>query len=155
MDLGKRLRSRGYRLTPQREAVLGVLEENEGRPLTLDEIHDLATERLPGLGLTTIYRTMDLFCELGIALPIHLLGGNRCYEINSGKHHHHIECISCGRLELLEACMIDDIVELVRDGSDFLITSHCMSLFGYCPQCLESRKGTDARGKRDLPGRRR
>jgi Fur family transcriptional regulator, ferric uptake regulator len=137
MDLGKRLRSRGYRLTPQREAVLRVLEESEGKPLTSEDIHALAVAKSPGLGLATIYRTMELFCELGIAFPVHLSGGHRNYELNSGKHHHHMECIACGRLELLEACMIDDIVEMVRDGSDFLVTSHCMSLFGYCPACLQ------------------
>jgi Fur family ferric uptake transcriptional regulator len=137
MDLGKRLRSRGLRLTPQREAVLGVLEENEGRPLTPEEIHGMAAIEYPGLGLTTVYRSIDLFCELGMAFQVHLMGGHRYYEINSGKHHHHMECIACGRLELLETCVIDDIVELVREGSDFLVTSHCMSLFGYCPQCLE------------------
>jgi len=143
MDLGKRLRSRGLRLTPQREAVLAVLEENEGRPLTPEDIHGMASAECPGLGLTTVYRTMDLFCQLGIAFQVHLRGGHRNYEINSGKHHHHMECISCGRLELLETCVIDDIVELVRDGSDFLVTSHCMSLFGYCPQCLEKGNTQD------------
>ena len=138
MDLEKRLHSRGYRVTPQREVVYAVLEENEGKPLSPEEIHNLAREKHEGLGLTTVYRAVELFCELGIAFPVHLRGGHRYYEVNSGKHHHHMECISCGELELLEACMIDDIVELVRDGSDFLVTAHCMSLFGYCPSCLES-----------------
>ena len=140
MDLAKRLRSRGYRLTPQREAVLGVLERNEGRPLSAEDIHSMAAEEYPGLGLTTVYRAIYLFCDLGIAFQVHLRSGNRYYEIESGKHHHHMECISCGRIELLETCMIDDIVEVVRDGSDFLVTSHCMSLFGYCPQCLDGGK---------------
>ena len=144
MDLEKRLRSRGYRVTLQREAVFEVLEDNEGKPLSPEDIHAMASARYPGLGLTTIYRTMDLFCDLRIAFPVHLRGGHRFYELNSGKHHHHMECLSCGTVELLEACMIDDMVELVRDGSAFLITSHCMSLFGYCPDCLE---GGRARGE--------
>jgi Fur family transcriptional regulator, ferric uptake regulator len=146
MDLVKRLRSRGCRMTPQREAVLGVLEEKEGKPLTPEDIHTLAAEKHPGLGIATIYRTMDLFCELDIASPVYLMGGQRYYEINSGKHHHHMVCISCGEVELLEACMIDDIVEMVRDGSDFLITSHSMSLFGYCPACLRKGKAEINRG---------
>lgn len=146
MDLGRRLRSRGYRLTPQREAIIGVLEESAGRPLTPEDIHDMAAVKRPGMGIATIYRTMGLFCELGIAFPVHLRGGHRYFEINQGKHHHHMECISCGKLELLEACMIDEIAELVRDGSDFLITSHCMSLFGYCPQCLERVNDEESEG---------
>lgn len=140
MDLVKRLRSRGYRVTSQRKVILEVLEENECRPLSPEEIFELAKEKQAGIGLTTVYRTLELFCELGMAFPVHLQGGNRYYEINSGKHHHHMECLSCGAVELLEACMIDDIVDVVRDGSDFLVTSHCMSLFGYCPRCLEGRR---------------
>ena len=140
MDLAKRLRSRGHRLTLQREAVLAVLEENEGRPLTPEDIHARAVAKSTGLGLATVYRTMDLFCGLGIAFPVHLRGGNRYYELDSGKHHHHMECLACGEVELLEECIIDELVERVKDGSDFLITAHCMSLFGYCPACLEKGK---------------
>ena len=134
------MRSRGYRVTPQREVVYRVLMEHEGKPLSPEDIHDLACEKYPGLGLTTIYRTMELFCELGIALSVHLHGESHYYEINTGKHHHHMVCLSCGSVEVFEACMIDELKELVRDDSDFLVTSHCMSLFGYCPQCLEGRK---------------
>lgn len=79
MDLGRRLRSRGYRLTPQREAILGVLRENAGRPLSPEDIHAMAGKKQPGMGIATIYRTMDLFCELGIAFPVHLRGGYRFY----------------------------------------------------------------------------
>lgn len=143
MDLEKRLRSRGYRVTSQREVISNVLEENECKPLSPEEIFEQAREKQRGIGLTTVYRTMELFCELGIAFPVHLHGGHRYYEINSGKHHHHMECLSCGAVELLEACMIDDIVDLVRDGSDFLVTSHCMSLFGYCTDCLEGKEARE------------
>ncbi|RJP31278.1 MAG: transcriptional repressor [Actinobacteria bacterium] len=145
MDLGKRLRSRGYRVTPQREVIYRVLQENEGKPLSLDDIHSLACEKRPGLGLTTVYRTLDLFRELEVALPVHLHGDSQYYEINEGKHHHHMVCLSCGDVELLEACLIEEIEDIVRDGSDFMITGHCMSLFGYCPDCLERGRGKGSR----------
>lgn len=141
MDLEKRLRSRGYRVTPQRAAVFQVLEEHEGKPLSPEDIHDLACRTHPGLGLTTIYRALELFCHLGLALTVHLRGNSRYYEINRGIHHHYMVCQSCGCVEILEACTIDELKELVRDDSDFLVTSHCISLFGYCPDCLEGRKG--------------
>lgn len=137
MELQKRLRSRGYRVTRQREAVFRALEESGSRPLSPDDIHAMAVAKCPGMGLSTVYRTLELFCDLGIASPVHLSGGSRFYELNSGGHHHHMQCLSCGAVELLEACVIDEIVELVRDGSDFLVTAHCMSLFGYCGGCLE------------------
>jgi Fur family ferric uptake transcriptional regulator len=140
MDLAKRLRSRGYRLTPQRKAVFEVLAGSEGRPLSPEDVFVLAREEHPGLGLTTVYRTLELFQDLEIALPVHLHGDSRYYEINTGKHHHHMVCISCNRVEVIDTCLIEDIEEIVRDASDFMITSHCMSLFGYCRSCMGGGK---------------
>ena len=141
MNLEKRLLSRGYRYTPQREAVFGVLKENEGKPLSPEEVHELACKRFSSLGLTTTYRSLELFCDLGLATRVHLHGDSHYYEVNTGKHHHHMVCLSCGAIEILEACLIEELKERVRDRSDFLVTEHCMSLFGYCPGCLTSRKG--------------
>jgi Fur family ferric uptake transcriptional regulator len=140
MDLEKRLRTRGYRVTPQREALYRILLENEGRPMSPEDVHGLALKKHSGLGLTTIYRNMELFCELGLANRVHLHGESKYYEVNTGKHHHHMVCNSCGSVELLDACVIDELVEMVRDDSDFLVISHCMSLFGYCSNCMESKK---------------
>jgi len=130
------LRSRGYRITSPRQAVLEVLEENEGRPLSTEEIHRLASTRHEGIGLATVYRTLELFCELQIAARAHLHRDSEHFEINSGSHHHHLVCVSCGEVEMLEECVIEEVEKAVRDRSDFLVTSHCMSLFGYCPSCI-------------------
>lgn len=134
------MRSRGYRVTPQREAIYEVLQRNEGKPLCPEDIYKLAGERYPRLGLTTVYRTMELFCELGLAQHVHLHEDAQYYEIYTGKHHHHLVCNSCGSVRILEACMIEDLKELVRDDCDFVVTSHCMSLFGYCRRCLGDGK---------------
>jgi Fur family ferric uptake transcriptional regulator len=136
MDYPKRLRSREYRFTAQRRAVLDVLEENEGRPLNPEQVHRLASEKVPGMGLATAYRTLELFRELGIALTVHLHRDSQHYEINNGRHHHHLVCVSCGSVEVFEGCMIDRLEEIVHDESDFLVTSHCLSVFGYCQDCL-------------------
>jgi len=138
--LRKRLSSRGYRVTLQRELIYDVLKRNRGKPLCPEDIYEQARESYPELGLTTVYRTMELFCELGLAQHVHLHEEAQYYEILLGKHHHHLVCNSCGTVRVLEACLIDDLKELVRDDSDFLVTSHCMSLFGYCPDCLAGGK---------------
>lgn len=136
MDTRKKLRSRGYRVTPQREAVLGVLQEKEGVPLDPEAVHDLAKARLPGIGLTTVYRALELFCDLGIVLRVHLHEDSQHYEIDNGRHHHHMVCVSCGSVEAFEVCMVEELEKSIGEDSDFLVTSHCLSLFGYCPDCL-------------------
>ena len=72
MDVKRRLRSRGYRVTPQREAVLEVLRENEGVPLDPEAVFEFTRERYAGIGLATVYRTLELFCDLGLVLRVQL-----------------------------------------------------------------------------------
>jgi Fur family transcriptional regulator, ferric uptake regulator len=139
MELGKRLRSRGYRLTPQRGAVFDVLSENTGIPLDAEAICRLAKEKAPGVGLATVYRSLELFVRLGVAQEVHLHEGSNYYEVDTGSHHHYMVCVSCGSKKVLEACTIDKLEDLVKDESDFLVTSHCLGLWGYCPSCLPSR----------------
>lgn len=136
VELTKRLKNRGYKSTPQRNAVFEVLRENAGKPVDVEEIFKLAREKAPGIGIATIYRTLELFRELGVALDVHLHDDSRHYEVNTGQHHHYMVCVSCGSASMLEACTIDKLEELIRDESDFLVTSHCLGLWGYCPSCL-------------------
>lgn len=138
MELSRRLRNRGYRSTPQRGAVFEILSENAGRPMNIEEILDLSGRKLPGIGVATVYRTLELFLELGVAQQVHLHEDSQHYEINNGHHHHYMVCNSCGSTRMLEACAIDRLEDFIWDESDFLVTSHCMTLFGYCPSCLPS-----------------
>ncbi len=138
MELARRLRSRGYRSTPQREAVFDVLSDSAGRPIDAETVVRLAREKKPGLGVATVYRTLDLFMELGVIQGVHLHEGAQHYELSTGKHHHYVVCNSCGSTHMLEACTVDRLEEALKDESDFVVTSHCMTLFGYCPSCLPS-----------------
>jgi Fur family ferric uptake transcriptional regulator len=136
MDVSGKLRDRGYRLTRQREVVLGVLEDNPGIPLSPADVHRAAAGKQPEVGLTTVYRTLELFSDLGIAQRVHLHGDSQYYELNSGGHHHHLVCVACGKVRVFEGCNVGELETDIRDRADFLVTSHCLSLFGYCPGCL-------------------
>lgn len=136
MDFGTRLRSGRYRVTPQREVVYEVLERSRGRPLNTEEIYRSCAESRSGMGLATVYRTLELFCDLGIAHHVHLHESSSYYELTAEDHHHHLVCVGCGSVEPFRACLVGDMETMVRDEHDFLVTSHCLSLFGYCPDCL-------------------
>lgn len=138
MDAYRRMRSRGYRVTPQRKAVLEAMAGSGNRPLNPSDIHQLALERLPDIGLATVYRTVELLCELGIVHPVHLHEDSQYYEFNTGDHHHHMVCVSCGGISPYQGCKPEVLEESVRDESDFLLVSHCLSLFGYCGGCRAS-----------------
>ena len=139
MELTKRLRNRGYRSTPQRDVIFDVLVENAGKPMDVETILELSQEKKPGIGIATVYRTLELFCKLDVALEVHLHEGSRHYEIDTGQHHHYMVCMSCGSKKVLEACTIDRLEDMIRDESDFMVTSHCLGLWGYCSSCLPGR----------------
>lgn len=139
MNLRARLKSRGYRLTPQRELVYKVLGENAGVPMKSEEVLEACRRKDPSASLPTVYRSLQLFSRLGIALPVHIHGDAQYYEINAGQHHHHLVCVGCGTIKPVEACVIDEMEELIRDDHEFLLTSHCLSLFGYCADCLPGK----------------
>jgi len=137
LDFDKRLKTRGYRLTPQRRAVYEVLVENAGRPMKPEEISATCSERGAAVGMATVYRALELFCELGMARHVHLHESASYYELlDEDEHHHHLVCVGCGAIRPVEACLVGDMEKLIRDDYDFLVTSHCLSLFGYCPDCL-------------------
>lgn len=134
-ELSARLRARGYKTTPQRKAVYDVLMERKGTPLTPDEIHRACLEAGCDLGLTTVYRSLELFCEAGLAQEVHLHEPSQYYELDDGAHHHHLICTGCGAVEQFETCVVDEMTDRIRVDHDFVVRSHCLSLFGQCTRC--------------------
>ncbi len=127
-----------------------MLCENRGRPLSPEQVHFLVRDRMPGLGLATVYRTLELFCELGISETVHLSSGKNHYELK-GEHRHYMECLSCGRITPIGVCPVGEVLERLGEESGFLVTEHCMNLFGYCAGCVGQTGGR--RGKSRKAGK--
>ena len=119
-----RLRGRGFKVTPQRLAILRALAAEQHQ--SLEEIR----ARCPEVGLVTIYRTFDLFSEIGALRRLDLGDGPR-YEL-AEDHHHHLICESCGGVSEFEECPIDP--RLLQD-MDFEVTSHSLEIYGRCTDC--------------------
>ena len=121
--IGK-IRGRGYKATPQRLAVLAALEAEQHQ--RFEEIR----ARCPGVGLVTIYRTLDLLAEIGALRRLDLGDGPR-YEL-AEDHHHHLICESCGDVTEFERCPLD--LASLR-GMDFEVGSHSLEIYGRCGAC--------------------
>jgi Fur family ferric uptake transcriptional regulator len=119
-----KIRGRGYKATPQRLAVLGALAAEQHQ--TLDEIR----ARCPEVGLVTVYRTLDLLCEIGAVRRLDLGDGPR-YEL-AENHHHHLVCESCGAVSEFEECPLD--LRRLQDV-DFEVASHSLEIYGRCVVC--------------------
>jgi Fe2+ or Zn2+ uptake regulation protein len=128
------LRAAGMRQTPQREAILKVLEAAD-RPLTVEEIWGSMEARRSGL--PTVYRNLERFVAEGWAESIQgsdqVMRFVRCH---SPHHHHHLSCERCGRMVEVAGCGIQDSLASLEATSGFRLTRHQLSLFGICPDCL-------------------
>jgi Fe2+ or Zn2+ uptake regulation protein len=127
------LRSQGHRLTPQRLAILQVLEEHGGH-LTPAEIFERASARMPGLTETTVYRTLDFLAHNGLALAAHVGDGRMVYEF-AGRNHHHLICRECGTTVEIEGELLKDLYEQFKERTGFRIDCCHVTFFGLCPGC--------------------
>jgi Fur family ferric uptake transcriptional regulator len=119
------------RATPQRRAVLDVIERRRGS-FTIVDVYDRARKRAPGIGLATVYRTVDLLRQKGVVrrLPGELASYVRCRP----GHHHHLVCLSCGSVEETELCAAPAPAEIERKHG-FAAQTHELDIYGTCAAC--------------------
>ena len=121
-----RIRGGGYKATPQRLAVWEAIAG--GQHQRLEEIRD----RCPGVGLVTVYRTLDLLSGLGMVRRLDLGDGPR-YEL-AEDHHHHLICEGCGSVAEFEQCPLDP-GRLPWVWGDFEVRAHSLEVYGTCADC--------------------
>ena len=132
----RKLRAGGRRITTQRRAVVNALAAM-GCARSAEEVHVRARRHHRGLGLVTVYRTLDALVEEGVAQSMHLGDGRTRYELTETGHHHHLVCLSCGMVERLDGCLLRR-GSRVGVGRHFTVIGHRLELFGYCAACSGS-----------------
>ncbi|MBX6771539.1 MAG: transcriptional repressor [Chloroflexi bacterium] len=136
-ELIARLQSAGYRLTPQRLALVRLLAHDTSHP-SADQIYARLRADFPTVSLATVYNTLDVLVELGEALPLDLNEGSTRYDVRRPSAHPHVVCRLCGRVDDLE---MDDLAEFVRKARSRTSYGdlHPRIYFeGICPTCAAS-----------------
>ena len=128
-DMSRALHEQGLRVTPQRRLVLSLLREQGGH-LSADELHHLARRRQPHISLSTVYRALDMFEELGLVRALHLEGQQHRYEIVRDGTHHHMICLGCGRVIEFECSHCTETHQDLADHYGFEITAIKVQLLG-------------------------
>lgn len=131
------LEKRHYRLTPQREAVLLALYRERDGHLTSYELFTKAKKIHPELGLATVYRTLELFLEMGLLRDVQFDKGLTQYELRDHQdgHHHHLVCKCCGHPQEIDGAFPKKLLDLITEETGFLITDYCCQFYGYCEKC--------------------
>ena len=127
------LRRSRHKLTRPRQAVLDTIAEAEGH-LSPAEVYARAKERYPRLGLTTVYRTLELLVDLGYVQRVHGEGGCHSYAAVLCQHSHHLLCSSCGRTVEFPC---GSLVEALQARTGYRIEGHILEMIGLCPRCRE------------------
>jgi Fe2+ or Zn2+ uptake regulation protein len=130
------LQKAGYKLTPQRRAIVNALLDYEGTPSAAD-LHKRLEAEYPDLSLDTIYRTLNILVKLGLLIQMDLRSGKKSrFKLGNQPHHHHLICLSCGQAVCLDYCPLSG----ARQATDCEIVSHTFELYGYCTKCAEESK---------------
>jgi Fe2+ or Zn2+ uptake regulation protein len=133
------LRAQGYRLTPQRLAILEVLKTSPGH-LTPADIYQQVAIKLPGVTEATVYRTLNFLAGHNLVLVAHLGRGQLVYEYAEHDHHHLI-CSQCGDMQDIDHEQLKDLYEQFSQKTGYKIHSIHTTFFGLCPKCLEDNPG--------------
>ncbi|MDK2934788.1 MAG: Fur family transcriptional regulator, ferric uptake regulator [Clostridiales bacterium] len=138
VDLKQQLNDRGYRITPQRKAILDIFSMQVGKHLSCEELFKLVRENYPGIGLSTIYRTLPLLEKMGLLNKIILEDGFVRYELNNPQEqhlHHHLICIACGDISEVQEDMLEGLERQIHRNNRFIIKNHSVKFYGYCEKC--------------------
>ena len=133
LEYAPQLRSLGFRVTSQRMAILHVLRHASSH-LSPKEVHLQARRAVPGLTVTTVYRTLESLGRAGLVWRAGRASGHLTYELAEGQHHHLI-CRNCGSEAPLHEASLQDAYRKLEDISGFAIDHEHISLSGLCPKC--------------------
>ena len=135
-ELHEVLRKAGQRLTPQRMMVLSVLTERGGH-MSAEEILAMIRQEYPYLNLSTVYRTLDLFVELGLVAQTDLGEGVRQFELVGSHPHHHLICQRCGDIIEVSDDLLGPLRQTLREQFGFKARMDHFAIFGICRSCRE------------------
>ena len=131
--LARYLEDHNLKQTKQREAILDVFLGASGH-VTSEDLFQRVRDSHPSIGYTTVYRTLKLLCDAGLAIERHFEDGVTRYEIEH-EHHDHLVCTKCGKIVEFECQMIETAQNEIADRYGFRVLRHRHELYGHCANC--------------------
>jgi len=128
------LKSQGLRLTAQRRTIADTFFETPGH-LDIDSFYQIVKGRDPKIGQATVYRTLKLLVESGLAIKSRFGGPSTRYEVADDEHHDHLICTQCGRIVEFLNSTIEQLQDEIALRHGFELLSHKMELYGRCSDC--------------------
>jgi Fur family ferric uptake transcriptional regulator len=132
------LRRQRLKSTAQRDTIAATFFRTQ-RHISVEELYAEVKRHNPHIGYATVYRTMKLLTECGLAAERHFRDGEARYESAEKRHHDHLICEHCGRIVEFEEARIEALQEAIARRLGFRFTGHKMELYGLCRDCQGAR----------------
>jgi Fur family ferric uptake transcriptional regulator len=126
------LKSSGLKATLPRLKILEVFQRSDRRHMTAEDVYKLLLAEDADIGLATVYRVLMQFEQAGLLSRSHFESGKSVFELNEGKHHDHLLCLTCGRVEEFYDAEIEARQRLVAEQRGFALQEHALSLYAVC-----------------------
>lgn len=133
------IKEQGLKATAQREEIAQVFFSTN-RHISVEELYSEVRRHNPRVGYATVYRTMKLLKECGLAAERHFADGQARFEnVEAERHHDHIICERCGRIVEFIQPQIEKLQADVAQRFGFVASTHKMEIYGICKECREGR----------------
>ena len=144
----KHIQKQGLKRTAQRDLILDVFLRTEGH-LSGEDLYRLVREKDPTVGQTTVYRTLRLLTDAGLAREVRFGDGRAHYEHNyKHEHHDHMICSQCGKIIEFYSPELEAIQDAMAAKYKFELRSHLLRMIGICVQCRQAQSAqTKKQGK--------
>ncbi|MCP4414174.1 MAG: ferric iron uptake transcriptional regulator [Gammaproteobacteria bacterium] len=129
------LKKAGLKVTHPRVKILQILKNCDKRHMSAENVYKHLITSDEVIGLATVYRVLTQFEEAGIVSRHNFEGGHSVFELESGSHHDHLVCISCGKVVEFHDNVIEERQAKLAEDKGFELTDHSLNLYGKCTDC--------------------
>lgn len=134
-EFAKFIEEKGLKSTTQRDEIVSAFFDSGGH-VSIEELHHSVQKKNPKIGYTTVYRTLKLLTESGLAHERQFGDGQSRYEpVTAEEHHDHLICLKCGTILEFENKKIEKLQDEVAKQHGFEVKHHKLELYGYCKKC--------------------
>src|SRR6266508_628547 len=142
----KHIQKKGLKRTSQRDLILDTFLRTEEH-LSSEDLYRLVQKKDPTIGQTTVYRTLKLLSEAGLAREVRFGDGRTHYEHNyKQQHHDHMICSECGRIIEFYSAELEALQDAMAAKHRFEVTQHLLRIIGICSECRRAMKEAEKEG---------
>jgi len=132
MNHADELKSSGLKATLPRIKILEVFQNTQRRHMTAEDVYKALLFEGSDIGLATVYRVLMQFEQAGLLTRSNFESGKSVFELDEGKHHDHLVCLTCGRVEEFFDAEIEHRQRAIAETRGFELQEHSLALYARC-----------------------